>query len=78
MSNLTRLEFIALDVSGRNYLTWVLDAELHLDSQDLRNTINEKSDSSLKDKTKAMIILRHHLHGSLKTQYLSVKDPAEL
>ncbi|CAM8911323.1 unnamed protein product [Rhodiola kirilowii] len=30
MSNLARLEFTALDVSGRNYLTWVVDVELHL------------------------------------------------
>ncbi|CAM8959509.1 unnamed protein product [Rhodiola kirilowii] len=32
MSNLARLEFTALDVSGRNYLTWVVDVELHIAS----------------------------------------------
>ncbi|CAM8980104.1 unnamed protein product [Rhodiola kirilowii] len=35
MSNLVRLQFIALDVFGKNYLTWVVDAELHLASNNL-------------------------------------------
>ncbi|KAL0282582.1 UNVERIFIED_CONTAM: hypothetical protein Sangu_2939600 [Sesamum angustifolium] len=30
MANLTKLDFIALNVSGTNYLSWVLDAELDL------------------------------------------------
>ena len=32
MSNLTKLEFVALDISGNNYLSWILDAEIHLDA----------------------------------------------
>ena len=78
MSNLTRLEFAALDVSGRNYLTWVLDVELHLASSNLGETIKEKSNASPQDRAKAMILLRHHLHDSLKTQYLTIKTPCEL
>ncbi|XP_048497916.2 uncharacterized protein LOC125496488 [Beta vulgaris subsp. vulgaris] len=35
MSNLTKLEFAALDITGKNYLSWVLDAEIHLDAKDL-------------------------------------------
>lgn len=78
MSNLARLEFSALDVSGRNYLTWVVDAELHLASNKLGETIVEKSSASAQDRAKAMILLRHHLHESLKSQYLTVKEPHEL
>ncbi|CAM8902411.1 unnamed protein product [Rhodiola kirilowii] len=66
MSNLARLEFTALDVSGRNYLTWVVDAELHLASNKLGETIVETSTASQQDRAKAMILLRHHLHESLK------------
>ncbi|CAM8893233.1 unnamed protein product [Rhodiola kirilowii] len=66
MSNLARLEFTALDVSGRNYLTWVVDAELHLTSNNLGETIVETSTTSQQDCVKAMILLRHHLHESLK------------
>ncbi|CAM8905129.1 unnamed protein product [Rhodiola kirilowii] len=66
MSNLARLEFTALDVSGRNYLTWVVDAELHLASNKLGETIVETSTASQQDRSKAMILLLHHLHESLK------------
>ncbi|CAM8941995.1 unnamed protein product [Rhodiola kirilowii] len=78
MSNLARLEFTALDVSGRNYLAWVVDAELHLASNNLEKTIVETSTASQQDRSKAMILLRHHLHESLKAQYLTVKEPYEL
>ena len=39
MSNLSKLEFVALDISGKNYLTWVLDAEIHLAAKGLDGTI---------------------------------------
>ncbi|CAM8957438.1 unnamed protein product [Rhodiola kirilowii] len=78
MSNLARLEFTALDVSGRNYLAWVVDAELHLTINNLEKTIVETSTASQQDRAKAMIHLRHHLHESLKAQYLTGKIPYEL
>ncbi|CAL2237734.1 unnamed protein product [Prunus armeniaca] len=78
MSNLTKLEFVALDISGKNYLTWILDAEIHLNAKDLGNTIKEGNEASLQDRSKAMIFLRHHLHEGLKSEYLGVKDPTIL
>ncbi|XP_016676396.1 uncharacterized protein [Gossypium hirsutum] len=75
MSNLTKLEFVALDITGNNYLSWVLDAEIHLDAKGLGKTIKEGNEESTQDKAKAMIFLRHHLHEGLKTEYLTVKDP---
>ena len=75
MSTLTKLEFEALDITGKNYLSWVLDAELHLDAKDLGETIKEKNTMSSQYKAKAMIFLRHHLHEDLKVEYLTVKDP---
>ncbi|KAL8153074.1 LOW QUALITY PROTEIN: hypothetical protein V2J09_010834 [Rumex salicifolius] len=41
MTNLSRLEFIALDVSEKNYLSWMLDEELHLTSNNMGQTIME-------------------------------------
>ena len=41
MSNIAKLEFAALDISGKNYLSWILDAEIHLDAMNLGNTIKE-------------------------------------
>ena len=78
MSNLTKLEFVALDISGNNYLSWILDAEIHLDASNLGETIKENNSASLQDCAKALIFLRHHLDESLKNEYLTVKDPLVL
>ena len=47
MSNLIKLEFVALDIYGKNYLSWILDAEIHLDAMNLGNTIKEGKSSIL-------------------------------
>ena len=47
MSNITKLEFVALDISGKNYLEWILDAEIHLDAKNLGNTFKERNSASL-------------------------------
>ncbi|XP_027772623.1 uncharacterized protein LOC114077130 [Solanum pennellii] len=78
VSNLSKLEFVALDISGKNYLSWVLDAEIHLTAKVLGDSIIEGNMTSSQDKAKAMIFLRHHLDESLKVEYLTVKDPLEL
>ncbi|XP_059301887.1 uncharacterized protein LOC132053800 [Lycium ferocissimum] len=75
MANLTKLEFVALDISGKNYLSWVLDAEIHLDAVGLGDTIKEKNKASNQENAKAMIFLRHHLDEAMKIEYLTIKDP---
>ncbi|XP_059629909.1 uncharacterized protein LOC132272847 [Cornus florida] len=71
MSNLTKLEFVALDISGKNYLSWILDAEIHLDVMNLGETIKEENNASLQDRAKTMIFLHHHLNEELKTEYFT-------
>ncbi|XP_049397206.1 uncharacterized protein LOC125861328 [Solanum stenotomum] len=78
MSNLSKLEFVVLDISGNNYLSWLLDAEIHLDAKGLGATITNGNTASSQDKAKAMIFLRHYLDEGLKVEYLTVKDPLEL
>ncbi|XP_073132701.1 uncharacterized protein [Henckelia pumila] len=78
MANITKFEFEALDISGKNYLSWILDAEVHLVSKDLGNTIKEKNNESPQDLAKSLIFLRHHLDDGLKAEYLTVKNPQEL
>ena len=68
MSNLAKLEFVALDISGDNYLSWVFDAEIHLDAMKLGDTIKKNNDASMKDHAKAMIFLHHYLHEQLKSE----------
>jgi len=41
MSNLAKLEFEALNISGENYLSWILDVEIHLDAMGLGDAIKE-------------------------------------
>ncbi|XP_058775221.1 uncharacterized protein LOC131649477 [Vicia villosa] len=71
MSNLTKLDFGALDISGKNYLTWALDAQIHLSAEGHGDTIKEGNKSSDQQKAKAMIFLRRHLHEDLKNEYLT-------
>ena len=75
MTNITKLEFVVLDISGKNYLSWILDAEIHLDAMNLGNTIKEGNTASQQDRAKTLIFLRHHIDEGLKSEYLTVKDP---
>ena len=75
MSNITKLEFAALEISGKNYLSWILDAEIHLDAMTLGNTIKGGNTESLQDRAKALIFLRYHIDEGLKSEYLTVKYP---
>ena len=63
MSNLMKVEFTALNNFGNNYLSWILDAKIHLEAINLRETIKEENNMSLQDhaKAKVMIFIRHHL-----------------
>ncbi|XP_049388695.1 uncharacterized protein LOC125853067 [Solanum stenotomum] len=78
MSNLSKLEFVALDISENNYLSWVLDAKIHLDAKGHGATITNGNTTLSQDIVKAMIFLRHHLDERLKVEYLTVNDPLEL
>ena len=68
MSNITKLEFVVLDILGKNYLSWILDAEIHLDAMNLGNTIKGGNTASLLDPSKALIFLRHHIDEGLKSE----------
>ncbi|XP_069152897.1 uncharacterized protein [Solanum lycopersicum] len=78
MSNLSKLEFVALDISGKNYLSWVLDVEIHLAAKGLDATITQGNEASSQDKAKAVIFLRHHLDEGLKIEYLTIISQLKL
>ncbi|XP_019230320.1 PREDICTED: uncharacterized protein LOC109211261 [Nicotiana attenuata] len=78
MSNLSKLEFVALDISGKCYMSWVFDAEIHLDAMGLTNTMKDKKQASNQERAKGMIFLRHHIDDVLKMEYLTIKDPVIL
>ena len=35
MLNITKLEFVALDILGKNCLSWIIDAEIHFNAMNL-------------------------------------------
>ena len=48
MLNLIKREFVALDISGDNYLSWVLDVEIYHDTMNLGDTSKENNDTQPK------------------------------
>ena len=75
MANIEKPKFHILEVSGNNYLSWCLDMKMHLQGQGLAKAIKDAGTTDAKDKANALIFIRRHLHMSLQTQYLSVRDP---
>ena len=65
MSNLTKVELMTLDISRKNYLSWILDAKIHLDAMNLGVMIKEGNQASLQDRAKTLTFLCHHLHEGL-------------
>ncbi|KAL6547779.1 hypothetical protein OROHE_009484 [Orobanche hederae] len=78
MSNLVKLEFNALGISGNNFIPWTLNIKAHVRSMNLTETLNEPNDSTDVDRAKSLIFIRRHLCDSVKDEYLTVKDPKEL
>ncbi|XP_070015082.1 uncharacterized protein [Nicotiana sylvestris] len=78
MTDIMKRKFVALEISGKNYMTWVLDAEIHLDAMGLGDAIKDKTKASTQDSAKALSFLCHHIDEGLKIEYLTVKDPLVL
>lgn len=78
MSNIQKVEFEALNVSGDNYLQWALDTKIFLNSKGLGECIIDGNTASLKDRFQAIFHIRHHLAESLKNQYLTIENPLDL
>ena len=66
MPNLSKLEFHTLDISEKSYLSWVLNAKIHLYVMGLVDTSHETNQASNQNRAKELIFLRHHLDESLK------------
>ncbi|GAV56744.1 hypothetical protein CFOL_v3_00286, partial [Cephalotus follicularis] len=78
MTNIKNQKFITLDISGKNYLSWVLDVKLHLSTKKLKHTIDEDNATSKEERATALIFLRHHIDDGLKYECLTVENPLEL
>ncbi|XP_028948131.1 uncharacterized protein [Malus domestica] len=70
MANLVKLDFVTLNITGKNSLTWVMDAKIHLEAANLGETIKKDNSASSQDRAKAMIFISRHLDKGLKSEYL--------
>ena len=87
MVDLKKREFIALELTGNNFIQWASDVKLYLKGKSLLYTIIELNPADKgkgierdpikieEDKAKAASILRHHLADSLKHEYTNYEDP---
>ncbi|XP_052619655.1 uncharacterized protein LOC111878842 [Lactuca sativa] len=78
MSNIEKIEFAALEVSGKNYVPWMIDVKMHLEFMGISNAIYEFNNCLAQDKTKAQVFLRKHIDEMLRFEYLDVNDPSIL
>ncbi|KAL0701984.1 hypothetical protein Bca4012_058106 [Brassica carinata] len=78
MANMEKLQFPALDITGTNYISWVTNVELHLESLGLSETVKENNTSTPQEKAKSVIFLRRHLDESIIYDYANMRDPKEL
>ncbi|KAM1576944.1 hypothetical protein ACFX10_033189 [Malus domestica] len=74
MANLAKLDFVALNITGNNYLTRVVDTKIHLEVGNLEETIKEENNASSQDRAKTMIFIRRYLDERIKSEYLTVED----
>lgn len=68
MSNLMKLAFKALDTSGANYFSYILDANIQLDAIGLGNKIKSSNNTSTQLCTKTMIFGPRCLLKQLTTE----------
>ncbi|XP_026458699.1 uncharacterized protein LOC113359248 [Papaver somniferum] len=76
-SNLVSLDFMPLENSGENYLSWALDADLHLEANKLGHTIIGR-DCTSDERGRAVAYLRRHLSPTLKQEVAHCREPQKL
>ena len=69
ISNLAKLNFKELNINRENYISWQLDAKIHLQSKKLGEAIKEGNKMSPENKVSALIFLCYHIHDNLKNEY---------
>ncbi|KAD6795986.1 hypothetical protein E3N88_06882 [Mikania micrantha] len=78
MSNIAKLEFPALNISGENYMAWTAHVKRHLKSMGVLETINVNNNCSEQEKAKADVFLHKHIDGMLQFEYSNCDDPSAL
>ncbi|KAK9733288.1 hypothetical protein RND81_04G057500 [Saponaria officinalis] len=69
MSNISKQEFLALDISGKNYLSWNLDDDVHLSAASLGNTITDGNKESVENRQYLTVKDPYKLWTELKGRF---------
>ena len=78
MSRFEPSDYAALNLSGDNYLEWVMNTSVALKSRGLGKCIIERNDEIESEKLRAITIMSHHLSEELRNQCLHIKNPRDL
>ncbi|GJT44516.1 hypothetical protein Tco_0953231 [Tanacetum coccineum] len=76
MSNIKKLKFPALDITGANYIQWTGYVKRHLTSIGALATIQEGNKCTEETKAKADVFLHQHIDEMLEFEYSSCDDPS--
>ncbi|XP_076931669.1 uncharacterized protein LOC143596897 [Bidens hawaiensis] len=75
MTNITKLKFPALNITGDNYMPWTAHVKRHLKSMGVLKTIMEGNNCEEQDKAKADVLLHKHIDEMLQFEYSNCEDP---
>jgi len=78
MSKFEPSDYAALNLSGDNYLEWVMNTSVALKSRGLGKCIIDGNNAIESEKHRAITIMRYHLTEDLRDQYLNIEDPCDL
>ncbi|GJU56587.1 putative reverse transcriptase domain-containing protein [Tanacetum coccineum] len=78
MSNIEKLKFPALDITGANYIQWTGYVKRHLKSMGALATIQEGNKCTEETKAKADVFLHQHIDEMLEFEYSNCDDPSTL
>lgn len=78
MSKFEPSDYAALNLSGDNYLEWVMNTSVALKSRGLGKCIIDGNNAIESEKHRAITIMRYHLTEDLRDQYLNIEDPCDI
>ncbi|GJT77226.1 hypothetical protein Tco_1043951 [Tanacetum coccineum] len=78
MSNIEKLKFPTLDITGANYIQWTGYVKRHLKLMGALATIQEGNKCTEETKAKADVFLHQHIDEMLEFEYSNCDDPSTL
>ena len=78
MSNIEKVKFPPLGITGANYIQWTSNVKRHLKSMGALATLEEGNKCSKEIKAKADVFLHQHLDEKLEFEYSNCDDPSIL